>query len=289
MARIATIAALLAWRPPPAGTETPPALSTRLVGGHVTHAVAAGETLTLIGSRFGVEPGTLARQNGRSPASTLQAGELLTIDNRHLVPAAGGALLVNIPQRMLFVEVEAGVRGYPVAVGRPDWRTPSGEFEVDEKRVNPTWYVPLSIQEEMRRAGKPVLKQVPPSPANPLGERWIGLSLGSVGIHGTNAPASIYTFQTHGCIRLHPDDAREVFDRIAVGTKGRIAYEPVLVGLIDGRVFLEVHRDVYGRSAGARGLIEEVVTRHGLAVNWTSIDDALKRREGVARDVTAGP
>jgi L,D-transpeptidase ErfK/SrfK len=285
-----TIAVALAgWQPASAGTEVMPAISTRLVGGVVTHTARAGESIAAIGSRYGVEAASLAHQNGRPPAAPLRAGELLTIDNRHLVPASGGAMLVNIPQRMLFVEVGPDVRGYPVAVGRADWRTPIGEFEVVEKRVNPTWYVPRSIQEEMKRAGKPVRKLVPPSPTNPLGDRWIGLSLGSVGIHGTNAPTSIYTFQTHGCIRLHPEDARDVFDRIVVGTKGRIAYEPVLVGLIDGRVFLEVNRDVYGRSAAARGLIEQAVARHGLAVNWTSIDDALKRREGIARDVTAAP
>jgi L,D-transpeptidase ErfK/SrfK len=176
-----------------------------------------------------------------------------------------------------------------MAVGRPDWRTPTGTFEVTEKRVNPTWFVPPSIQEEMRRAGKPVLKQVPASPRNPLGDRWIGLSRGSVGIHGTNAPSSIYTFQTHGCIRLHPADIREVFERVALGSMGSIVYQPVLVGLIDGRVFIEIHPDIYGRSPGARRVVEDIVTREALLVSWTEIDDALKRREGIARDVTAAP
>src|SRR5207244_4257585 len=58
--------------------------------------------------------------------------------------------------------------------------------------------------------GKPVLTHVPPSPANPLGKYWLGLSIPGVGIHGTNAPSSIYNLQTHGCIRLHPDDIEKL-------------------------------------------------------------------------------
>jgi hypothetical protein len=36
--------------------------------------------------------------------------------------------------------------------------------------------VPLSIQEEMRSQGRPVITQMPPGPTNPLGEFWLALS-----------------------------------------------------------------------------------------------------------------
>ncbi len=82
-----------------------------------------------------------------------------------------------------------------MAVGRADWQTPLGDFTIVIKEEDPTWDVPLSIQQEMRRAGKRVVKSVPPGPANPLGRFWLGLSLDSVGIHGTIAPLSIYSLR----------------------------------------------------------------------------------------------
>jgi L,D-transpeptidase catalytic domain len=63
--------------------------------------------------------------------------------------------------------------------------------------------------------------------------RWavigIGLSFPSYGIHGTNAPLSIYDFQSRGCIRMHPEDAGALFRQVKVGQRGEIIYEPVLL------------------------------------------------------------
>ena len=55
-------------------------------------------------------------------------------------------------------------------------------------------------------------------PDNPLGAYFVRLSFTSVGIHGTNAPASVYRFQSHGCIRMQVTDAEWLFDRVDVGT-----------------------------------------------------------------------
>ena len=100
--------------------------------------------------------------------------------------------------------------------------------------------MPESIQEEMRQAGKEVLNRVPPGPDNPLGKYWIGLSLGSIGIHGTIAPSSVYHFQSHGCVRLHPDDIESLYTESAVGKRGRFVYFPVLVAYVQERLYLEV-------------------------------------------------
>lgn len=68
------------------------------------------------------------------------------------------------------------------------------------------WIVPKSVQEEMLRIGKPVVTFVLPGRDNPIGRDWIELNFGSLGIHGTNAPSSVYQFRSHGCIRLYPDE-----------------------------------------------------------------------------------
>jgi len=141
---------------------------------------------------------------------------------------------------------------YPVAVGRRSWQTPRGDFTVVEMQKDPIWTVPLSIQREMAQQGKEVWTRVLPGPDNPLGKYWIRLSGTDVGIHGTIAPSSTYRFRTHGCIRLHPDDAAKLFPMVTVGTPVRIIYEPVLLAhLDDGRIFLEANPDIYGRAPQA--------------------------------------
>ena len=101
-----------------------------LTGGVHTAVVARGDTLRSLGSRFGVDPATIARDNGRALDAPLRIGETLSIDNRHIVPAlpAGVMLVVNVPQRMLFAVTGSGVTAYPAAVGRRGWATPPGRI-----------------------------------------------------------------------------------------------------------------------------------------------------------------
>jgi L,D-transpeptidase catalytic domain len=63
----------------------------------------------------------------------------------------------------------------------------------------------------------------------PLAQAWF------YGIHGTNAPLSIYGFQSRGCIRMHPEDAGALFRQVKVGQPGEIICEPVLLAQLPGR------------------------------------------------------
>lgn len=252
--------------------------------------VVRGDTLRSLGSRLGVDPATIARDNGRPLAAPLRVGETLSIDNRHIVPPvpAGATLVVNVPQRMLFATTSSGVTAYPVAVGRRDWKTPLGEFSIAAKEVNPTWDVPESIREEARRAGRSLPLTVPPGPGNPLGAYWLGLSVGGVGIHGTNAPTSIYQVVTHGCVRLHPHDISAVFGLVNVGGRGVLLYQPVLVAIHGEDVFVEAHRDIYGRGpAGTLAFVRMRAYELGVLdrVNWDRVTAVIHERAGIARPV----
>jgi L,D-transpeptidase ErfK/SrfK len=187
--------------------------AAQLTGSEFQYSVRHGDSLKSVGARFGVSVRILSEDNQVKPASRLQNGQVLKIDNRHIVPSVEGArIVINVPQRLLFwMSSDGTVQGFPIAAGKRGWKTPRGDFKILVTESNPTWDVPLSIQEEMRREGKPVLTQVPPSPENPLGKYWIGLSIPGIGIHGTNHPGSIYGLVTHGCIRLHPDDIAMLF------------------------------------------------------------------------------
>jgi L,D-transpeptidase ErfK/SrfK len=267
-------------------------LSKLLAGREFVHTVQKGESLTSIGARFGVEAKFLAAANGLSVNSVLKEGRQLRIDNRHIVPQPlDDGILINIPQRMLFFFRNGRLlQSYPVGLGRPDWRTPTGRFKIISKEENPVWDVPKSIQEEMRREGKVVQERVPPCPENPLGKHWMGLSIPGYGIHGTIAPTSIYQFRTHGCIRLHPDDIAGLFADIPAGSSALIVYQPLMISQLENQIFLEAHRDIYRKGGNLLETLQAAAKRHGLesALDWETAKEIIARQEGVAREVTGG-
>jgi L,D-transpeptidase ErfK/SrfK len=272
-----------------------PPLARSMVGVESEYTVKAGESLVSIGARNGLESSSLAAMNGLKPKTPLNPGQVLKIDNRHIVPAdLQDGILINLPQRKLFLLNDGRVDlNYPIGPGKAAFATPIGTFSVVQMRENPTWYVPRSIQEESARAGKVVKKTVPPGPQNPLGGYWIGLSFPSYGIHGTNKPLSIYDFQSRGCIRMHPEDAGALFRQVKVGQPGEIIYEPVLLAkLQDGRIFLEAHRDPYRKkSQEPLQFVRELAAANNIdqAIDWKKARDLTSRNEGVAREIGAMP
>jgi L,D-transpeptidase ErfK/SrfK len=264
-------------------------LSAQLVGQEFTHVVQPGESLTAVGARFGVGVTVLARANGLPSDARLKIAQKLRIDNRHIVPQVSDGIVINIPQRMLFqIKQGQALRAYAVGLGKQDWPTPTGRFKVTTKRENPVWGVPKSIQEEMEREGKTVENCVPPGPDNPLGKHWLGLTANGYGIHGTIAPSSIYQFQTHGCIRLHPDDIAELYNQVERGTPVLLIYRRWLVAHVGARIFLEVHGDIYSKQPEVEQELRRFAESEDLAarIDWQLASDIMRKREGIARDIT---
>jgi L,D-transpeptidase ErfK/SrfK len=261
-------------------------------GGIATHVVVRGDTLSALGARAGIDTATLAADNSLARNQPLVIGQRLTIDNRHLVVTrdigAGAEIVVNLPQRMLFF-VDGSVAGLPVAVGKRTWPTPIGGFRIAVRETDPTWDVPASIRAEAQALGRSLPRSVPPGPSNPLGQFWIGLAGAGFGVHGTNAPSSIYGAVTHGCVRLHPDDIAWLFSRVKVGMTVRFVYEPMLLVDVGGRVFLEVHPDVYRRAPVSIASVRTRAIELGLDghIDWTQAARVVALQQGVARDVTA--
>jgi len=113
-------------------------------------------------------------------------------------------IVVSIPDRKLAVlEDDRVVKVFPTAVGAPKSPSPAGSFTIVQRLTDPTWYSKGKV--------------VPPGKANPLGTRWLGLSIKGYGIHGTNAPSSIGHNASHGCIRMRNRDVEELFEMVEVG------------------------------------------------------------------------
>ena len=203
-------------------------------------------------------------------------------------------VVVNIPEMRLYY-FHPGATGttfvntFPVGLGRDDWRTPEGKFRIRGKTVNPTWVLPESIKAEHRRDGKPAPDFIAGgAPDNPLGKYRLELSLPLYGIHGTDIPWGVGMQVSHGCIRLYPEDIERLFPMVPVGTPGQFVYQPVKVGARDGRVYVEVHKDIYGLSPApyreALRLIDKYAWR--ARVDKDRLERAVLEQSGVAIDVT---
>ena len=267
-------------------------LSRTMKGKVFYYRVRKGDFLLKIRGRFGVPLSSLIRSNALKDPDRIMPGQRLVVDNRHIVPEWDeNGILINIPQKMLFFFSRGSlVIAAPVAVGMSSWPTPTGPFRVVEKKVDPVWVVPVSIQKEMKRLGGRVRKKVLPGPDDPLGKYKLGLDLSGYGIHGTNAPSSIYGFTTHGCIRLWPDDIEALFHKVPTGTRGEIIYTPILVeSSAGGHVYLEIHPDVYHPGSDLAGVFDHWVDRHPeLRIDRAKARRALLEEEGRPVDVT-GP
>ena len=126
----------------------------------------------------------------------------------------GPVILINraLNRLTLYRPSNALWRTFPVATGQSIYPTPAGRFTIVVKQVNPWWYPPT------KDAWAQGLSPVPPGPDNPLGTRWMGLSVSGVGIHGTDEPSSIGSNASHGCIRMQVVDSEWLFSHVKVGT-----------------------------------------------------------------------
>ena len=142
---------------------------------------------------------------------------------------------------------------YPIGVGREGFDTPLGVYHVTDKEKDPYWYPPESIRQE-----RPELPPaVPPGPDNPLGAYKIMTDLKGYLIHGTNRPWGVGRRVSHGCIRLYPEDIARLYGKVMPGDRVEIVYQPVKVGVEDGRPIVEVHKDYIG----GMDLFKEAVVR----------------------------
>jgi len=114
--------------------------------------------------------------------------------------------------RLIYYENLELKNEYRISVGDVGHRTPPGEYEISNKAVNPTWYVPDSDW-----AGDLAGEVIPPGPDNPIKARWLGIQDG-IGIHGTDEVNSIGRRASRGCIRMRIPDVETLYDQVPVGT-----------------------------------------------------------------------
>jgi L,D-transpeptidase ErfK/SrfK len=127
-------------------------------------------------------------------------------------------LLLSLSQRRVYLVDETGGRGegYPVAIGRQKYPTPTGRFQINELVKDPDF-----VRFDFENPKAKDKGRIPPGPNNPLGLRWIGFAHEhgwSIGFHGTNKTDVLGQAVSHGCVRMSNNDVVELFDRVKLGT-----------------------------------------------------------------------
>jgi len=261
-------------------------------GGEHWYIVKNKDSLYGISGRYGSTWQYLVKRNNFNPPYTLAVDQWLVANNRHIIPRTQitEGLLLNIPGHMLYLfEQGEMIKRYPVGLGRPDWPTPAGIFGITGKFKNPTWTVPKSIQEEMRREGKLFLEKVPPGPENPLGKYWLPLSIPGYGIHATIWPESVGHSSSHGCIRMITEDIEDLYGRIKSGAPITIVYEPVKMAVTSNKkIFLEVHSDTYQKRFSYWNHIQKLASQNSLSeqIDWSKVVLILNEKNGIAQEIT---
>ena len=269
----------------------------KIVGTKGVYTVVKSDTVRLVAAKLGVTQQHLRSVNGLDAKAHLKVGQELAYNNRKIIPQkVRDGIVINIADRTLYYfQRGALVTSLPVAVGSATknekyvWQTPVGKFKITGKVKDPTWTVPSSIQTEMEENGKEVITSVPPGPENPLGKYAIKTSMPGILIHSTTRPSSIYSFSSHGCIRISPEQMEGFYPQIKVNTRGEIVYKPVkLVVTDDGRVYLEVHNDVYKKSADLAEEARQLVEKQKLSdlVDWAKFKTVLQQKQGIAEDIS---
>lgn len=154
-----------------------------------------------------------AKANANQPAWeewAIQSGQIATQST-----ATDLRLELNLTRRRVTLYLgNQPLSSYPVAVGKPGWETPVGEFTIKEMIRDPDWANPFDGR--IMRAGHP---------RNPLGRRWIGFWTDGkdwIGFHGTPDPQYVGQAVSHGCVRMKNQDIEELFEKVALGTPVKV-------------------------------------------------------------------
>lgn len=173
-----------------------------------------------VAERFHTSERTLKRLN---PA-IINWPEDLTVGTVLTVPNVRQAALEK-PARLVVALKECVLAGYdangvmrlrfPCSIARNRAHLPdTGVLRIKNMAPAPNYtYDPANYGQDPD-IGKMV---VPPGPRNPVGSRWIGLSLSGYGIHGTPKPNTVGRPESRGCFRLTNWNAEKLFELVAPG------------------------------------------------------------------------
>lgn len=117
----------------------------------------------------------------------------------------GVRLAANLSTRTLTVVAANGaIRTFSVAIGAPNYPTPTGSYTIRKIVWNPSWVPPDS------KWAKKETAKAPGEKGNPMKVAKIFFREPDYYIHGTGQINSLGSAESHGCLRMDPDEVAEL-------------------------------------------------------------------------------
>jgi L,D-transpeptidase ErfK/SrfK len=225
------------------------------------------------------------------------AGKTVILPSQHVLPEAPRrGIVINLSElRLYYYPLHGEPQTFPIGIGGEGKETPVGHTVIAAKRTHPVWIPTKSEHEE-----DPDLPlSVGPGPDNPMGDYALYLGWKGYAMHGTNKPYSIGRRDSHGCIRLYPDDIAWLYRAVGPGTPVTVVDQPAKVGWMGGELYLEVHPTQADADAlesegaphsteaiDADDLVVKAAGWDAPRLDWYTIHLAETRRDGVPVQVT---
>jgi len=116
------------------------------------------------------------------------------------------SLKADLSSRTLTVLGSNGaIKTFNVAVGSPNYPTPTGTYTIRKIVWNPAWVPPPDAKWAKKETAKG-----PGEPGNPMKVAKIFFKEPDYYIHGTGQINSLGEAESHGCLRMHPDEVAEL-------------------------------------------------------------------------------
>ena len=182
----------------------------------------------LVAERFHCSRRLLGQLNPGTDLAQLKAGDTLRVPAipADLAAPQGARIDINLAEKAIRVvstdEKLVGLFHCSIAASKAN--LPSGKAAVAVVVEDPNYTFDPEKWPEVKGVDRTLI--IPPGPRNPVGVRWIGLTLPGYGIHGTPWPELIGKTGSHGCIRLTNWDAVRLSRMIRVGTPVTFATTP---------------------------------------------------------------
>lgn len=203
--------------------------ASQVVGEEQFFTAEGGEPLSQIARRFDIGYLEILQANKNiHPERPVPVGMRVNIPSKFRLPdAPHKGIVINLASYRLYYYPpnENVVMTYPVGIGRNGWNTPQGLSKIVSKEVNPNWHPTAKIKENARKHGI-ILPDMVPSGANPLGQYALRLTWPGYLLHGTQGPEGVGKSISAGCIRLYPEDIKELYEIVPTGTEVRIVNQP---------------------------------------------------------------
>ncbi|OGT07529.1 MAG: hypothetical protein A2103_03495 [Gammaproteobacteria bacterium GWF2_41_13] len=269
-----------------------PSGDNAVVGMNQQATVEFNEDVTDIGQKYDVGYLELTDANPHVDFNHLRVGQKLIIPTRFILPnAPRKGIVINVSELRLYYYPpnQSVVITYPVGIGREEAITPLIKTYISDKKEHPEWIPTDQTRQEAMGKGIILPKVVEAGPDNPLGDYAMRMGMRSYLIHGTNDPSGVGIRSSAGCIRMYPEDVKELFPLVPIGMAVNIIDQPYKLGWNRDHLDMEVHIPLEYKNKPVPDTIAPIVDQikpyikgsYHAEIDWDRALKVMRGRRGV--------